>query len=70
MIFKSEAIVHPDEVVKYIDPDECQLSYNPLLMAMLWNTLATRDIRLLEQALRARFKHPPGLCLGQLCALP
>ncbi len=34
--FKSEAIVHPDEVVKYIAPEECQLSYNPLLMALLW----------------------------------
>jgi amylosucrase len=60
LIFKSEAIVHPDEVVKYIDPDECQISYNPLLMAMLWNTLATRDTRMLEQALRTRFQIQPG----------
>ena len=59
MLFKSEAIVHPDEVVKYIDPAECQLSYNPLLMALLWNSLATRKVRLLSQALAARFKiHP------------
>jgi glycosidase len=55
LVFKSEAIVHPDEVVKYIDPDECQLSYNPLLMALLWNTLATRQINLLDQALRERY---------------
>ena len=26
MLFKSEAIVHPDEVVKYISPEECQIS--------------------------------------------
>lgn len=59
MVFKSEAIVHPDEVAKYIHPQECQLSYNPLLMATLWNTLATRDTRLLAQALRERFHiHP------------
>lgn len=59
LLFKSEAIVHPDDVVKYIAPDECQLSYNPLLMALLWNSLATRKIRLLSQALAARFKiHP------------
>jgi amylosucrase len=59
MLFKSEAIVHPDNVVKYIDPDECQLSYNPLLMALLWNSLATREVNLLAQALAARFKiHP------------
>ena len=59
LLFKSEAIVHPDEVVKYIDPAECQLSYNPLVMALLWNSLATRKVDLLAQALSTRFKiHP------------
>lgn len=58
LLFKSEAIVHPDEVVKYIDPDECQLSYNPLVMSLLWNSLATREVQLLDQALRERFKIP------------
>ena len=59
LLFKSEAIVHPDHVVKYIDPDECQLSYNPLLMALLWNSLATRKVRLLSQAMATRMKiHP------------
>lgn len=60
LLFKSEAIVHPDEVVKYIAPDECQLSYNPLLMALLWNSLATRKTRLLAQSLATRFKLDPG----------
>ncbi|MFN6969727.1 MAG: alpha-amylase family glycosyl hydrolase [Rheinheimera sp.] len=57
--FKSEAIVHPDEVVKYIAPNECQLSYNPLLMALLWNSLATRKTRLLSESLRRRFEIDP-----------
>ncbi|EWH08315.1 alpha amylase [Catenovulum agarivorans DS-2] len=56
VLFKSEAIVHPDEVAQYIDKDECQLSYNPLLMALLWNSLATRKTRLLTQSLSHRFK--------------
>jgi amylosucrase len=56
LLFKSEAIVHPDEVAKYINPAECQLSYNPLLMALLWNSLATRQVDLLGQALAARFQ--------------
>jgi amylosucrase len=60
LLFKSEAIVHPDEVAKYIHPQECQLSYNPLLMALLWNSLATRKVRLLSQALATRFKIHPG----------
>lgn len=59
LLFKSEAIVHPDDVVKYIAPQECQLSYNPLLMALLWNSLATRKVRLLSKALAERFQiHP------------
>lgn len=60
LLFKSEAIVHPDEVVKYISSEECQLSYNPLLMALLWNSLATRKTRMLSQALATRFKLEPG----------
>jgi amylosucrase len=59
LLFKSEAIVHPDEVVKYISPNECQLSYNPLIMALLWDSLATRKVKLLSQALATRFQiHP------------
>ncbi len=60
ILFKSEAIVHPDEVIKYISPEECQLSYNPLLMALLWNSLATREVNLLSQALKERFALPQG----------
>jgi amylosucrase len=60
LLFKSEAIVHPDEVIRYIHPDECQLSYNPLLMALLWDSLATREVRLLRQALQERFALPAG----------
>jgi glycosidase len=58
LLFKSEAIVHPDEVVRYISPDECQLSYNPLLMALLWNSLATREVRMLNYSMRTRFRLP------------
>ncbi|MGI8905246.1 MAG: amylosucrase [Candidatus Sumerlaeaceae bacterium] len=60
LLFKSEAIVHPDEVLKYVSPGECQLSYNPLLMALLWETLATREVRLLEHSLATRYALPSG----------
>lgn len=58
LLFKSEAIVHPDEVVKYIGENECQISYNPTLMALLWESLATQKTELLEQTLRHRTKLP------------
>ncbi len=60
LVFKSEAIVHPDEVAKYIDEEECQLSYNPQLMALLWDALATREVKLLRHAMNQRFAIPPG----------
>jgi amylosucrase len=60
LLFKSEAIVHPDQVVQYISPEECQLSYNPLQMALIWNSLATRDVRMLSQALERRHEIAPG----------
>lgn len=58
LLFKSEAIVHPDEVAQYIDPAECQLSYNPLQMALIWEAMATRDVSLLAQALERRHNIP------------
>jgi amylosucrase len=58
LIFKSEAIVHPDEVIKYIGSNECRLSYNPLQMALFWESTATRQTRLLAHSLRKRWTIP------------
>jgi len=60
MVFKSEAIVHPDEVAKYISVEECPLSYNPQLMALLWDALATRNVSVLKLAMQRRFAVPEG----------
>ena len=58
LLFKSEAIVHPDDVAGYISTGECQISYNPLQMALLWNSLATREVNLLQHALEHRHALP------------
>ena len=58
MVFKSEAIVHPDEVARYISEKECQMSYNPNLMVLLWNAFATREVTLLRHSLQKRFALP------------
>jgi amylosucrase len=60
VMFKSEAIVHPDQVVEYISVEKCRISYNPLQMALIWNSLATRDGRMLQQALDRRHSLPAG----------
>lgn len=58
LVFKSEAIVHPDKVIEYIGRDECELSYNPLQMALFWEALATRDTTLLTYSLKKRWEIP------------
>jgi amylosucrase len=58
LLFKSEAIVHPDEVVRYISEQECQISYNPTLMALLWESCATQKVSLLTKTLSHRFRLP------------
>ncbi len=63
MIFKSEAIVHPDQVVSYFGEGEwagreCEISYHPLLMVELWEALATRHTHLLTYSMRHRFAIP------------
>ena len=60
MVLKSEAIVHPTEVRKYISREECPLSYNPQLMALLWETLATHDVRILHHAMKNRLDLTDG----------
>jgi len=58
LIFKSEAIVHPDDVIKYVSPGKCQISYNPTIMALSWEALATREVKLMVESLKYRFKLP------------
>jgi glycosidase len=58
MLFKSEAIVHPVDVAHYISWGECPLSYNPTLMALLWEALATREVKLLRHSMDRRFDLP------------
>jgi amylosucrase len=58
LVFKSEAIVHPRDVLSYVSTEECHLSYNPLLMAMLWEALATRKVHLLYESVSKKFSIP------------
>lgn len=54
VIFLGEAIVEPFEIVKYFgskETKECNVMYNASLMVLLWNSLATRDVRLMEESL-------------------
>lgn len=58
--FLSEAIVHPDDVQRFVRPDECALGYNPLVMSLLWEAVATRNATMLAAALTDRSNLPPG----------
>lgn len=60
LLFKSEAIVHPRDVRSYVDPKECQISYNPILMVSIWEALATRTVDFLRHTMNKQFPLPPG----------
>lgn len=60
LLFKSEAIVHPDDVASYIHRNEAPISYNPTFMACLWEALATREVKLLRHSMSHRYALPDG----------
>ena len=58
VLFIAEAIVAPTEVAKYFGEDaviakECEIAYNATYMALLWDAVATRNARLLNQGTRS-----------------
>lgn len=61
VIFLGEAIVEPHEIVKYFgskQEKECNVMYNASLMVLLWNSLATRDVRLMERSMAKDYGVP------------
>ncbi len=63
--FLAEAIVAPEEIVKYFGEGEVwsnehDMAYNATLMALLWNSLATRSARVMKASLRDKPKKPQG----------
>ncbi|HYO35878.1 MAG TPA: alpha-amylase family protein [Geodermatophilus sp.] len=57
VVFKAEAIVAPDDLVRYLgaherERPECELAYHNQLMVLLWSCLATGDVALARQSLQ------------------
>ncbi|MGM0509309.1 MAG: amylosucrase, partial [Fusobacteriota bacterium] len=54
-IFKAEAIVQPNEIVKYLgqgsEDKECEIAYNASYMVFLWDALATKNTKLMIKGL-------------------
>ncbi len=58
VVFIAEAIVAPVEVIKYFGEDaviakECEIAYNATFMALLWDAVATKNTRLLNQGIKS-----------------
>ncbi|KAA1191825.1 DUF3459 domain-containing protein [Pseudohalioglobus sediminis] len=58
VLFIAEAIVAPVEITKYFGEDaviakECEIAYNATFMALLWDAIATKNTRLLNQGIRS-----------------
>ena len=55
-ILLAEAIVAPRNIIKYFGEDnrtgnECEVAYNASLMALLWNSIATKETSLLYESI-------------------
>lgn len=51
VVFKGEVVMAPREVAPYfgpVDKPECDILYNVTTMVCVWNSLATRDVRILK----------------------
>ncbi|MCB1789351.1 MAG: alpha-glucosidase C-terminal domain-containing protein [Gammaproteobacteria bacterium] len=58
VLFIAEAIVAPIEIIKYFGEDaviakECEIAYNATFMALLWESVATKNAKLLDQGIRS-----------------
>lgn len=65
VILLAEAIVAPTEIVKYFgqgnrEGNECEIAYNATLMALLWNSIATKKTNLLYKSLTNIPQKPPS----------
>lgn len=65
-ILLAEAIVAPREILKYfgeghMQGNECEVAYNASLMALLWNSIATKKTLLLQKTLE-RIPDKPKVC--------
>ncbi|MCG8384560.1 MAG: alpha-amylase family protein [Cytophagales bacterium] len=61
----AEAIVAPGEIVKYFGStttcsNECDMAYNATMMALLWDSVATHNTKVLHAGLRAMAVKPKG----------
>lgn len=58
VLFIAEAIVAPVEVAKYFGEDainakECEIAYNATFMSLLWDAVATKNTKLLNQGIKS-----------------
>lgn len=55
VLLLGEVVMEPSKVVPYfgtVDKPECNMLYNVTTMASTWNTVATRDVRLLDRQMK------------------
>ncbi len=58
VLFIAEAIVTPTEIIKYFGEDaviakECEIAYNATFMALLWDSVATKNTKLLTKGIKS-----------------
>ncbi len=61
----AEAIVSPEEIVKYfgksdVVSNECDVAYNATMMALLWDSIATHNTKVLNNGMKSLPLKPDG----------
>lgn len=73
ILLLGEVVMEPEKVVPYFgtpEKPECHMLYNVTTMATIWNTVATKDTRLLEKQLDSVYHLPGRIYLPELSAVP
>ena len=73
VVLLGEVVMEPEKVVPYfgtVDKPECHMLYNVTTMATTWNSVATRDVRLLKMQLNTISRLPKEYTFLKLSLLP
>lgn len=59
-VLLSEAITAPEDTTRYLGTDKCQMAYNAMCQAYLWDALSHKDASHLAEVLRRHGNAPEG----------
>ena len=72
ILLLGEVVMEPEKVAPYfgtVEKPECHMLYNVTTMAAIWNTAATKDVRLLKSQMETVSSLPPPVPSSIICGV-